>query len=360
MFAVFAQRNPIIHEVRLRSRVVGALAEALASPFRLVPSQSMAMLEHEMADVQPSTTDLSVDVDLGATLGVYRHGAGDPTTWIERTRPGIAGSGRFVRATWTPDGPATVMIRWSPDTSLHAETWGPGKDWMLESVPGLIGECDTGAPHLTSVDHPVVAAACHARRHVRIGRSGTLYHELLPNILEQRITSGEAVRQWAQLCRELSEPAPGPFARLLLPPSPERLRSQPSWWFHPLGIERKRAEPLIDVARHANKMWEWADRTPEDAGRMLRLIKGIGVWTTGVTLGPALGDPDAVPVGDFHVKNIIGWNLAGEARATDERMLELLEPYAGQRGRVVKAVLSHGDGAPKYGPKQRILPMARW
>ena len=77
-------------------------------------------------------------------------------------------------------------------------------------------------------------------------------------------------------------------------------------------------------------------------------------------LGPALGDPDAVAVGDYHVKNIVAWNLVNEARATDERMLQLLEPYAGQRGRVVRAIINHGSGAPKFGPKQRILPMSRW
>ena len=84
------------------------------------------------------------------------------------------------------------------------------------------------------------------------------------------------------------------------------------------------------------------------------------MWTVGCVLGPALGDPDAVPVGDFHVKNVVAWNLANEARATDERMLELLVPYAGQRGRVVQAIMRHGNGAPKFGPKQRILPMSRW
>jgi len=92
----------------------------------------------------------------------------------------------------------------------------------------------------------------------------------------------------------------------------------------------------------------------------LRLIPGVGVWTLGCVLAPALGDPDAVPVGDYHVKNIVAWNLAGEARATDDRMLQLLEGYVGQRGRVVHAIMKHGDGAPKYGPKQRILPMRRW
>ena len=58
-----------------------------------------------------------------------------------------------------------------------------------------------------------------------------------------------------------------------------------------------------------------------------------------------MGDPDAVAVGDYHLKNVVGYALAGEARATDERMLELLTPYAGQRGRVIRALLRHGHRA---------------
>jgi 3-methyladenine DNA glycosylase/8-oxoguanine DNA glycosylase len=224
----------------------------------------------------------------------------------------------------------------------------------------MVGDLDGGAPQLEVDAHPVVAATASANRHVRFGASSTLFHELLPTIIEQRITSGEAKQQWSRLCRALSDPAPGPFARLLLPPAPEVLQHQPSWWFHPLGIERKRAQSLKEVARHASKMWGWADLEPSSASRMLRLIPGIGEWTVGCVLAPALGDADAVPVGDYHVKNIVAWNLANEARATDERMLELLQPYAGQRGRVVQAITRHGNGAPKFGPKQRILPMSRW
>jgi 3-methyladenine DNA glycosylase/8-oxoguanine DNA glycosylase len=305
-------------------------------------------------------TGAAPDVDFGATLGCYRHGAGDPTTWLDCVGRGPAASGRFVRATWTPDGPATLMIRWRLDAPLCAETWGPGSDWLLAQVPAMVGDLDEGASHLELDPHPVVAATARANRHVRFGASATLYHELLATIIEQRITAGEAKRQWARLCRELSEPAPGPFARLLLPPAPDVLRRRPSWWFHPLGIERKRAHALIEVARHAAKMWDWAELEPAEAGRMLRLIPGIGVWTVGCVLAPALGDTDAVPVGDYHVKNTVAWNLVNEARATDERMLELLAPYAGQRGRVVQAITRHGDGAPKFGPKQRVLPMSRW
>lgn len=315
-----------------------------------------------MALVHPETLSASVEVgvDLGATLDVFRQGRNDPTTWIDRSGHGPRSSGRFVRATWTPDGPGTILVRWAPDTAVHAESWGPGAAWLHAQVPALVGDLDPGCVQLETDEHPVVAAACTANRFARLGASGTLYHELLPNILQQRITALEAKRQWAVLCRELSDAAPGPFTGLLLPPAPEVLRRQPSWWFHPHGVERKRAEPMIEVARHASKFWDWAALGPSEAARLLRLIPGIGVWTTGCVTGPALGDADAVPVGDYHVKNIIGWNLANEARATDERMLALLAPYTGQRGRVVRAITAHGQGAPKFGPKQRILPMSRW
>ena len=62
----------------------------------------------------------------------------------------------------------------------------------------------------------------------------------------------------------------------------------------------------------------------------------------------------------YHLKNMIAHNLAGEARGTDERMLELLEPYAGQRGRVVRHIARHGSPAPKFGAKRRIMPMHAW
>ena len=73
----------------------------------------------------------------------------------------------------------------------------------------------------------------------------------------------------------------------------------------------------------------------------------------------ALGDPDAVTVGDFHFPNVVAWALANEPRATDARMLELLEPYRGQRGRVLSAIVSTARGAPAFGPRKRIVPIAR-
>ena len=78
---------------------------------------------------------------------------------------------------------------------------------------------------------------------------------------------------------------------------------------------------------------------------MLRAIPGIGPWTAAEVGIRAFGDPDAVSVGDFHLPNMVAWALAGEPRGTDERMLELLEPYRGQRGRVLRLLELSGGGA---------------
>jgi 3-methyladenine DNA glycosylase/8-oxoguanine DNA glycosylase len=288
-------------------------------------------------------------LDLRRTLSWYQHGRGDPTTRM--TASGMA------RACWTPDGPATVTLDWS-GPELEVEAWGPGRDHAaraalqmaaVERLPVEVAEC-----------HPVVSDAARRMQGVRTGRSGDPYHALLPTILAQRITSGEAVRQWTSLCRQLGEPAPDPSLDLLLPPAPAQLAGRPAWWFHPLGIEAKRARTIAEIGRIADRLWDWVQLPVSELVVKLRLVRGIGAWTVGSVLGPVCGDDDAVPVGDYHLPNIVAWNLAGEARADDARMLELLEPFCGHRGRVIRLLTLAGHHPPAFGPRRRILPMHRW
>jgi len=312
-----------------------------------------------MSTAAPVWTEIEAPRSLRRTLSIHRMGWGDPTTRLA--------DGRFVRATITPDGPGTLVIRWAHDPApagdcgLDAEAWGPGAAWLLDRVDDLVGADDR--PGVFEHAHPAVERALRNTRGGRIGFSRMLYHHLLPTIIAQRITGGEAVRQWAKLCYELGDPAPGPsdlVATMRLPPSPDSLYRRPAWWFHPLGIEKKRARPLTEVARHAEKLWRWTDAGAPTTAEKLALLPGIGAWTVGSSLGPVLGDPDAVPVGDYHHPNTVAWALADEPRADDDRMLELLEPYRGQRGRVLWALTTTARPAPKFGPRRRILPMAQW
>ena len=287
-------------------------------------------------------------IDLPHTLGWYRSGRHDPTTRLD--------GWSFARACWTPDGPAEVRLDWSRG-DVAATGWGPGAAWAMQSAQAMTGADRAPAP-VPDV-HPLVTLAAHRWQGVRTGASGDLYGALLPTIIEQRITSGEARRQWGALCRQLGEPAPGPHG-LLLPPRPDRLAGRPSWWFHPLGIEAKRARTLVEVGRIADRLWDWVRLPVDELADLLLRVRGIGPWTVGSVLGPVCGDDDAVPVGDYHIPSMVAFNLTGEARADDARMLDLLEPFRGVRGRVIRLLGLAGHGAPARGPRRRILPMHRW
>ena len=62
-------------------------------------------------------------------------------------------------------------------------------------------------------------------------------------------------------------------------------------------------------------------------------MRGVGVWTAAEVSQRALGDPDAVSFGDYHVAKNLTWALTGEVLG-DAEMAELLEPYRGHRYRV--------------------------
>jgi hypothetical protein len=287
------------------------------------------------------------------TLTPYRTGRWDPTMRLA----GTSHAGEMWRATLTPCGPATLHLRWH-GAALDAQAWGAGAEWLLATVPGLIGRLDR--PVVITAGHPVVLRAQHRHPNLRLGASRTLYHDLLPVIIAQRITGLEANQQWYRLVRELGAAAPGPNPDLRCPPLPAELAGRPAWWFHRLGIEAKRAEALRTVARHGERIGEWAALDPVQCRTKLALLPGIGQWTIGSVLGPALGDPDAFAIGDYHLKNDVAFALAGEPRGTDERMVELLVPYVGQRGRVVRLLQLEAPRAPKFGPRRRILPIHRW
>ena len=252
------------------------------------------------------------------------------------------------RASRTPAGPATTYLG-VVDGHVEAEAWGPGADWTLEHLPDLLGE------HDTTVDEfdPPPGLVRDLRRHsdVRIGRSLAVAEALVPTILEQRVTGLAARRSYRWLVHRLGEPAPGPVADLRLPPAADVLAATPSWVFHRAGVERQRADTIARAMARAARLEETAAMPLVDAHRRLRALPGVGVWSANEVALVALGDPDAVSVGDYHLKNIVSYALAGEPRGTDDRMLELLEPFRGHRARAVMLIERAGIGAPRFGPK---------
>ncbi len=283
--------------------------------------------------------DLDRPLDLGLTLRIHSHGPADPTTRRE--------AGRLIRTTRTSEGPATVALQLR-EGRLHAEAWGPGADRALAGVPALVGLDDEPAD--LGAAHRLVPELARRMPGLRIGRSAQVFEALMPAILEQKVTGTEAYNAYRALVRTYGDPAPGPF-RLMVAPAAATIAHLPYYAFHPFGVERRRADTLRYAAARASRLEEATDLPLDAAYRRLTSLPGVGRWTAAEVALRALGDPDAVSVGDYHLPNLVSWALAGEPRADDERMLELLEPYRGQRARVIRLLEASGIRAPRYGPR---------
>ena len=79
------------------------------------------------------------------------------------------------------------------------------------------------------------------------------------------------------------------------------------------------------------------------------------MWTAAEVRQRAHGDPDAVSVGDFHVAGQVVFALTGATDGDDARMLELLEPWAGHRYRVVRMIELSGVTKARRGPRYAPL-----
>lgn len=260
--------------------------------------------------------------------------------------PVMVGPGESWWSTRTPDGTGTLRLSRTSDREVSAEAWGAGSAWLLEQAPKLLGSLDD----LDGFEPTGPVAHAWARKPFLLSRTDRPWDALVGAVLGQKVQVTKAHQSRRQLARRFGEPAPGPRTGWILP-SPATVADMAYYDFHPLGVERKRADILVRVATELRRLPHLTETTqPAQVKARLERIRGIGPWTTNMVTAVTMGDADAVPVGDFHIPNTVAWFLQREERATDERMLELLEPYAGHRWRVVR--LAKGSGkAPAYGPR---------
>ncbi|MBA2892631.1 3-methyladenine DNA glycosylase/8-oxoguanine DNA glycosylase [Nonomuraea soli] len=281
-------------------------------------------------------------LDVGGILGPHQHGGGDPTF---RRTPDAA----VWRTSRTPLGPGTLRITAGGGT-VRGQAWGPGAEWLLDTLPALLGADDDPAGFV--LHHPLLKEVVRRHRVPRIGRSGRVMEALVPAVLEQKVVGQEAWRAWRWLLRRYGEAAPGPAPEgMRVVPEAAVWRRIPAWDWHRSGAEAVRARTIATAAWHAEKLESAKDSA--EADRLLRALPGIGVWTSAEVRQRAFGDPDAVSVGDFHLAKIVGYALTGE-KTDDAGMMRLLEPYEGHRHRATIVIGLSGLRPPARGPRNSV------
>lgn len=283
-------------------------------------------------------------VDVVRTLGTLRRGSADPT--FRRDPNGV-----WWRATSTPEGPATVALRVDRE-GVHYAAWGAGTDWVMDTVPGWLGAQDDRRDFRPT--DPIVLRLDRRFPGLRLGRTNRIWDALLAAVIEQKVTSVEAHLAWRSLLVTAGVPAPGPAGdRMRVPPRPEALLELTDWQWHRCGLDGQRRRTLRAAATVAQRLEAGVQMSVQDAARRLQVVPGVGIWTAAETMQRAVGDPDAVSVGDYHIPSLVGWALVGE-RIDDERMLELLDPFRPHRQRVVRLIETGAPRPPRRGPRAPI------
>jgi 3-methyladenine DNA glycosylase/8-oxoguanine DNA glycosylase len=287
-------------------------------------------------------------VDPARTLRLHQLGRRDESIRVEE--------GAIAFASRTRAGAVVVRLAPLDRHRVRVQGWGPGAEHAVERAEWLLGLDDDPTrfdPAAGGAVDPRVAKRirrlARAQEGARLGRCLSLFEVVVRTVLQQRVTWIEATRARRWLTRRYGEPAPLP--ELWLPPDPRKLAAAPYYALHPAGVERSRAKTLRTLAGRAAAIDDIARLPTEEAKAALFALPGIGGWSTGMIAGFGLGDPDAVPVGDFHLPNVVSSFVAGEPRGDDERMLALLKPWKGHRFRLLRLLFDGGVHAERRGPK---------
>ena len=298
------------------------------------------------AAVEHSTTwRPQLPVDVRRTLSPLSRGRADPTHRVTE-------DGALWRTTWTASGAATYRLVQRGPHEVACSAWGAGAQEVLAGLPDLLGARD-GADGFQA-GHPLLVDAAARHPGLRVPRTGRVVEALVPAVLEQKVTGKQARASFRSLVLRFGSRPPGPAPEgMVVPPSAEVWRMVPSWQWHRAGVDPQRSRTICLAMRTADRLEQAVGMPPQDAATRLSSVPGIGAWTVAEIAQRALGDSDALSVGDYHLSQFVGWALAGRP-LDDDGMVELLAPWRPHRYRVVRLLECSGFAKPRFGPRLTI------
>lgn len=222
-------------------------------------------------------------------------------------------------------------------TILAAGAGGDEADvsWAMAAARDMAAVDDDPTEFLALArTHPLVAELA-AKFDCRIGRTPTVFESFARAVIEQLVTTYEALTSIRKLFAHTGEQVGATFLRAA--PTPRAVLAVAPWKLHTLGIGSRRSRALREGARRGAALERLRDVDPAIAATKLESLPGVGPWTANLVARNALGWADAVPVQDCHAHYVISEALTGE-QGDDDAMLEALAPFRPHRARVVTLI----------------------
>ena len=271
-------------------------------------------------------------VDFARTFSLQRLGPHDPSAYLARDEfrkafffRGYAAALRFQR-----EDNGLRVTAFCPAAPDHATPHATAADLLAETLTCLAQPDDY--ERFSTADPGIARLHCSLPG-LRLLRVPWLWDIACSVILQQRIRTVDAMRAWNRLVAHSGHDAP---LGLRAFPDPSSVELIPGFALRQMEIDAQRAGTLLRLARE----WRFQPLRVEMSFAQMRerlaRIPGIGPWTTESILGYGAGDCDAAIPGDLHLPHLVCYALAGEIRGSDERMMELLEPFRGHRFRLIR------------------------
>jgi 3-methyladenine DNA glycosylase/8-oxoguanine DNA glycosylase len=261
-------------------------------------------------------------IHFSRTFSLQRLGPYDPSA--ESTKDS------FRKAFFFRNQPAALEFLRDGD-SLKLTAHSPEAESLLAETLAGLAQDDLYATFAT--EDSGIWRLHRAHPGLRLLRIPWLYDMTCSAILQQRIRTIDAMRDWRHIVQRWGADAP---LGLRAFPSAGILARVAQFELQSLGIDAQRTRTLLRFAQESRFLpLRTAMTFPELRQHLLR-IPGIGPWTTESVLGYGAGDADAAIPGDLHLPHLVCYALAGEIPGSDDRMMELLEPFRGHRFRIIR------------------------
>lgn len=272
-------------------------------------------------------------IHFARTFSLQRLGTYDPTA--------EAGKDFFRKAFFFRNEPAALDFRRAGE-SLEITAFGPHSSQLLEETANGLRQDDCYDSF--STEDTGILRLHRLFPGLRLLRFPWLYDMTCSAILQQRIRTVDAMRAWRRIAQRWGAPAP---LGLRAFPSAEMLSQLPKFEFQNIDIDAQRTRTLLRFANESRFLPLRTQMSFSELREHLQRVPGIGPWTTETVLGYGAGDPDAAIPGDLHLPHVVCYALAGETEGSDERMIELLEPFRGHRFRIIRLIYESKLSAPR-------------
>jgi 3-methyladenine DNA glycosylase/8-oxoguanine DNA glycosylase len=256
------------------------------------------------------------------SLALQTVGAYDPT--------GTLNDDRFDKVFHASGDVCRVSIASAPD-GLLLQCEGSGAAQVTGDLVAAFAADD--GHNSFNPGHTLIRKLHRDQPGLRLIRVPWMFDIACSAVLQQRVRFVDACRDWRHIAERFGTRTTS--GAVAFPP-PEGLAAVPAHALAALGIDAQRSRALLALAKEIRMYPLRANMTYAQLRARLSRIPGIGPWTVETILGFGAADPDAVPIGDLYLPHLVGYALAGENPSTDERMIALLEPWRGQRFRVVR------------------------